>query len=79
MKDSCWHPIDKIRCCMKSFPPKEKRQMSLSKKIEACFNNVPMFPFNYSILMMSIWTTMSKMNTFLLEKGIESYKLTPQI
>lgn len=52
---------------MERIPPKGERHCSLGKEDKACFNNVLVFPFNYTMLMVSMKTAVSKGYSFLLK------------
>ena len=49
----------------------------IKREVLSLFQQCAVFPLNNTILMVCVWTTMSKTYTLLLKKSFKGYKLTP--
>ena len=54
--------INEEGCGVESFPPELLGHVSMSKKCEASFDDVPVFTFGTTVLLVSVWAWVSEVN-----------------
>ena len=55
MQGGCGKTIDGIACCLECIIPKMKWDTSMGKQGKTGFDNMPMFSFNCTFLLVSVW------------------------
>ena len=79
MKGPARHAVNQITCGKKSFIPITQRKIGVSEGSKPGFNQVPVLPFSYTILLGCMWIGYAMRNTDTLKKFMQAVVFTPPI